>query len=76
MAVDRSLEVRAVAAVFFALASVTTILRCYVRLAVVKAFGWDDGVMVLALVSYPLFPSSMAYTDIVNSSSTPCSQAA
>ncbi|RAK84895.1 hypothetical protein BO79DRAFT_157344, partial [Aspergillus costaricaensis CBS 115574] len=59
MAVDRSLEVRAVAAVFFALASVTTILRCYVRLAVVKAFGWDDGVMVLALLFYAMFSGCM-----------------
>ncbi|GKZ36654.1 hypothetical protein AbraIFM66950_007829 [Aspergillus brasiliensis] len=55
MAVDRSLEVRAVAAVFFALASVTTILRCYVRLAVVKAFGWDDGVMLF----YAMFSGCM-----------------
>ena len=50
MAEDRSLEVRAVAAVFLALATVATALRCYVRLAIVKAFGWDDAIMLLALV--------------------------
>lgn len=50
MAEDRSLEVRAVAAVFLALATVATALRCYVRLVIVKAFGWDDAIMLLALV--------------------------
>jgi hypothetical protein len=52
---DRSLEVKVVAAVFVAIASVTVILRCYVRLFVVKAFGWDDGAMVIAMVFYPPF---------------------
>lgn len=47
---DRSLVVKVVAAVFLAIASVTVILRCYVRLFLVKAFGWDDGAMVIALV--------------------------
>lgn len=47
---DRSTEVMAVAAVFMAVASVTVILRCYVRLLIVKAFGWDDAVMVIAMV--------------------------
>jgi hypothetical protein len=50
---DRSLEVKVVAAVFVAIASVTVILRCYVRLFVVKAFGWDDGAMVIAMVFHP-----------------------
>lgn len=50
MAEDRSLEVRVVAAVFLALATVATALRCYVRLVIVKAFGWDDVIMLLALV--------------------------
>jgi hypothetical protein len=47
---NRSLEVRAVAAAFFSAASIAVILRCYVRGWVVKAFGWDDAVMVLAHV--------------------------
>lgn len=48
---DRSVEVRAVAAAFMSVAVVTVILRCYVRGWLVKAFGWDDGAMVVALVS-------------------------
>ncbi|PYH47038.1 polytopic membrane protein [Aspergillus saccharolyticus JOP 1030-1] len=59
MAEDRSLAVRAVAAVFLALASVTTMLRCYVRLRIVKAFGWDDGIMVLAYLFYIFFSGAM-----------------
>ena len=47
---DRSVEVRAVAAAFMSVAVVTVILRCYVRGWLVKAFGWDDGAMVVALV--------------------------
>ncbi|OJJ45873.1 hypothetical protein ASPZODRAFT_133747 [Penicilliopsis zonata CBS 506.65] len=59
MAFDRSLEVRDVAAVFLALASVTTSLRCYVRLRIVKAFGWDDAFMVAALAFFALFSGCM-----------------
>jgi hypothetical protein len=51
MSEDRSLDVRAVAAVFLSLACLTVVLRCYVRLFIVKAFGLDDGAMALALVS-------------------------
>lgn len=47
---DRSLSVKAVAASFMSVACVTVILRCYVRLRVVKSFGWDDAAMVLAMV--------------------------
>lgn len=50
---DRSLEVKAVAATFMSVASVTVLLRCYVRLRIVKAFGWDDGAMVIAMVCFP-----------------------
>ncbi|KEY84117.1 integral membrane protein [Aspergillus fumigatus] len=56
---DRSLEVKVVAAVFMAIASVTVILRCYVRLFVVKAFGWDDGAMVIAMLWYLMFCGCM-----------------
>jgi hypothetical protein len=54
---DRSLEVKVVAAVFLAIASVTVVLRCYVRFFLVKAFGWDDGAMVIALVFLLSFES-------------------
>ncbi|EAU34076.1 conserved hypothetical protein [Aspergillus terreus NIH2624] len=56
---NRSLEVRAVAAAFFSAASIAVILRCYVRGWVVKAFGWDDAVMVLAHLFYAMFSGSM-----------------
>ncbi|KOC15797.1 polytopic membrane protein [Aspergillus flavus AF70] len=59
MAEDRSLEVRVVAAVFLALATVATALRCYVRLVIVKAFGWDDVIMLLALGFFGMFSGCM-----------------
>jgi hypothetical protein len=39
------------------LAFVATALRVYVRTCLVKAFGWDDALMVLAFVSLPRSPS-------------------
>ncbi|KAB8226011.1 hypothetical protein BDV33DRAFT_162792 [Aspergillus novoparasiticus] len=56
---DRSVEVRAVAAAFMSVAVVTVILRCYVRGWLVKAFGWDDGAMVVALLFYVMFSACM-----------------
>lgn len=55
--VDRPAAVRGVAAAFLSLSSVAVILRCYVRLRIVKAFGGDDIVMLAAMVylSFPLF---------------------
>lgn len=50
MTVNRNAAVRAIPAVFLAVTSITVLLRCYVRLRLVKAFGWDDGLMVLAMV--------------------------
>lgn len=47
---DRSPVVKAVAATFCSIAFVTVLLRCYARLFVVKAFGVDDGAMVLSMV--------------------------
>ncbi|CAL5865954.1 uncharacterized protein PFLUO_LOCUS161 [Penicillium psychrofluorescens] len=54
---QRTLAVKTVAAVFMPLACVSVILRCYVRGWVVKAFGWDDGSMVLAMAFYVMFAS-------------------
>ncbi|KKK24737.1 hypothetical protein ARAM_007179 [Aspergillus rambellii] len=59
MVVDRSLAVRTVAAVFLSLACSAVLLRCYVRVHVVKAFGWDDGIMVLATAFYIMFSACM-----------------
>jgi hypothetical protein len=50
MADDRSLVVKAVPATFCSIACITVFLRCYVRLFVVKAFGVDDGAMVVSMV--------------------------
>ncbi|KAJ5820420.1 hypothetical protein N7474_006011 [Penicillium riverlandense] len=52
---QRALTVRTVAAVFMSVACVSVLLRCYVRGWVVKAFGWDDGSMVLAMAFYVMF---------------------
>ncbi|KAE8351119.1 hypothetical protein BDV28DRAFT_25488 [Aspergillus coremiiformis] len=59
MVEDRSVEIRVVAAILFTLAAVATALRCYVRLVLVKAFGWDDAIMVLALGFFAMFSGSM-----------------
>lgn len=40
----------AVTTAFLAISLLTVSLRCYVRLRVVRAFGWDDGFMVVAMV--------------------------
>lgn len=43
---------------FFILSLVAVGLRCFVRVKIVRAFGWDDTVMVVALVC-PGSPSSI-----------------
>ncbi|KAL4957356.1 hypothetical protein BDW69DRAFT_201197 [Aspergillus filifer] len=57
--VDQPAAVRGVAAAFLTLSSIAVILRCYVRLRVVKAFGWDDGIMILAMLFYAMFCGCM-----------------
>ncbi|KAL4863304.1 hypothetical protein BDV12DRAFT_206644 [Aspergillus spectabilis] len=47
--VDRSLAIFVVSAVMIGLSIVVVSMRCFVRLYVVRAFGWDDGLMVVAL---------------------------
>lgn len=39
-----------VTAVFLAISLLTVLLRCFVRFRVVRAFGWDDTLMVIAAV--------------------------
>ncbi|KAL4948693.1 putative integral membrane protein [Aspergillus filifer] len=56
---SRSLAVKTVASVFMSVAAVAVILRCYVRGFVIKAFGWDDGVMVFAMLMYAMFSACM-----------------
>ncbi|KAL4803035.1 hypothetical protein BDV18DRAFT_146147 [Aspergillus unguis] len=57
--VDRSAAVRGVAAAFLTLASIAVILRCYVRVRIIKGFGWDDWVMLLAMLFYVMFCGCM-----------------
>lgn len=49
----RKVGVQTVAAVFLPLATIAVMLRCYVRARVVRAFGLDDGAMVIASVDLP-----------------------
>ncbi|OJI96616.1 hypothetical protein ASPVEDRAFT_78379 [Aspergillus versicolor CBS 583.65] len=49
---DRTADTRAVFIVFIPLVCLSIALRCYVRGWVVKAFGWDDGLMILAFAVY------------------------
>jgi hypothetical protein len=62
---DRSVSARSVALTFGILAWIAVSLRCYVRFKIVKAFGRDDGCMVVALVSQSGvgFPSSTCLTN-------------
>ncbi|KAJ6121122.1 hypothetical protein N7523_005402 [Penicillium sp. IBT 18751x] len=55
----QNLAIKVVPAVFVSIAFVTVVLRCYVRGWIVKAFGWDDGAMVMAMAWYVMFSGSM-----------------
>ncbi|CAG8944418.1 unnamed protein product [Penicillium salamii] len=46
---SRSKAILIVASVFLGISLLSVILRCFVRTRIVRAFGWDDGVMVLAM---------------------------
>lgn len=50
--VGPSLAILVVSIVMMALCIVTVLLRIFVRIYIVRAFGWDDGLMVAALVSH------------------------
>ncbi|RDW93694.1 uncharacterized protein DSM5745_01016 [Aspergillus mulundensis] len=52
---DRSLAIVVVTAVMLGVAVIAVILRCFVRLYMLRAFGWDDGLMVAALVVFLAF---------------------
>ncbi|KAH7114160.1 hypothetical protein B0J13DRAFT_590616 [Dactylonectria estremocensis] len=56
MAVDNwSHQLQAVCYTFLVTAVISTLLRCYVRVRVIKDFGVDDWCMVAALISFILF---------------------
>jgi hypothetical protein len=46
-------EIIAITGSFFAAAAISVLLRVYVRMAMLKVFGTDDYVMLLAIVSTP-----------------------
>lgn len=48
---SRSQAILVVTVVFLALSLVSVGLRCFVRTRVVRAFGWDDNLMLIAMVS-------------------------
>jgi len=50
MANGYSEAITVVTAVFLSISLATVLLRCFVRLRVVRAFGWDDTLMVIAAV--------------------------
>ncbi|KAJ5467615.1 hypothetical protein N7475_005367 [Penicillium sp. IBT 31633x] len=52
--VGRSLAIFVVSIVMMAISVVTVSLRSFVRLIILGAFGWDDALMVAALVKSPV----------------------
>ncbi|CAI7624995.1 unnamed protein product [Penicillium glandicola] len=46
----RSKSIFIVTTIFLGISFIAVCLRCFVRLRLVKAFGWDDGFMVCAMV--------------------------
>lgn len=48
--VGHSMAIFASSAVMLAVSVIAVAMRCLVRSYVVRAFGWDDGLMVVALV--------------------------
>lgn len=49
----QSLAIFVVAVVFMGVSVITVSLRCFVRSYIVRAFGWDDILMLVALVQFP-----------------------
>ncbi|KAL3475557.1 hypothetical protein BJX99DRAFT_259331 [Aspergillus californicus] len=56
---DRHLRILITSAIFPCIACSFVILRCYVRGWVVKAFGWDDGFMVMAMLFHLIFSMAL-----------------
>ncbi|KAJ5965735.1 hypothetical protein N7481_012449 [Penicillium waksmanii] len=51
----RSLSIFIVTTIFLGFSFIAVCLRCFVRLKIVKAFGWDDALMVFAMLLNVLF---------------------
>ena len=54
---NRGAELKGVNIAFLSAAVIANVLRCYVRIRMVKAFGIDDYLMVGSTVSSPSPPS-------------------
>ncbi|KAF2191951.1 hypothetical protein K469DRAFT_556288 [Zopfia rhizophila CBS 207.26] len=52
---NRGPELQAACATFVSMAFVATMMRIYVRLRLVRAFGWDDWFMVAAMLTHIMF---------------------
>lgn len=50
LALDNSPEILGITGAFFAAAAIAVLLRCYVRIHMLRIFGIDDWVMVAAMV--------------------------
>ena len=50
---SRSKAILIVTSIFLAISLISVALRIFVRTRIVRAFGWDDSIMVLAMVSTP-----------------------
>ena len=53
MVANRGPELQAVCSTMVSISFISVALRVWVRARIIKAFGWDDFFMVLALVSQP-----------------------
>ena len=51
----RSKSIFIVTTIFLGISFICVCLRCFVRIKLVKAFGWDDALMVFAMVIERLF---------------------
>ncbi|KAJ5190003.1 hypothetical protein N7491_007956 [Penicillium cf. griseofulvum] len=52
---SRNKAILIVTSIFLAISLLSVILRCFVRTQVVRAWGWDDGTMVIAMALNTLF---------------------
>lgn len=53
----RSQTIFIVTTVFLGISFIAVCLRCFVRIKIVRAFGWDDTLMVFAMVNNDAGPS-------------------
>lgn len=57
----RGLAIFVISAIFMFITIVTVSLRCFVRSFIVRAFGWDDILMLVALVNKTIPQNNMSW---------------